>query len=146
MYGMGSSIERVRAGGVDFYPGVATYGIPALEVDGMDVLAVKEATDVAVQKIRNGEGPQFIEAKTFRFVGHSLADGQKYRDQEEVKEWEGKDPVVTFPVKLVEMGLVSDKQIVEVKVEVDEMIAKSVEFAEQSPEPDLSQIYNDVTV
>ena len=146
MYGMGSSIERVRAGGVDFYPGVATYGIPALEVDGMDVLAVKEATDVAVQKIRNGEGPQFIEAKTFRFVGHSLADGQKYRDQEEVKEWEGKDPVVTFPVKLVEMGLVSDKQIVEIKVEVDEMIAKSVEFAEQSPEPDLSQIYNDVTV
>ncbi len=146
MYGMGSSIERVRAGGVDFYPGVATYGIPALEVDGMDVLAVKEATDVAVQKIRNGEGPQFIEAKTFRFVGHSLADGQKYRGQEEVKEWEGKDPVVTFPVKLVEMGLVSDKQIVEIKVEVDEMIAKSVEFAEQSPEPDLSQIYNDVTV
>ncbi len=146
MYGMGSSIERVRAGGVDFYPGVATYGIPALEVDGMDVLAVKEATDVAVQKIRNGEGPQFIEAKTFRFVGHSLADGQKYRDQEEVKEWEGKDPVVTFPVKLVEMGLVSDKQIIEIKVEVDEMIAKSVEFAEQSPEPDLSQIYNDVTV
>ena len=146
MYGMGSSIERVRAGGVDFYPGVATYGIPALEVDGMDVLAVKEATDVAVQKIRNGEGPQFIEAKTFRFVGHSLADGQKYRDQEEVKEWEGKDPVVTFPVKLVEMGLVSDKQIVEIKVEVDEMVAKSVEFAEQSPEPDLSQIYNDVTV
>jgi pyruvate dehydrogenase E1 component alpha subunit len=146
MYGMGSSIERVRAGGVDFYPGVATYGIPALEVDGMDVLAVKEATDVAVQKIRNGEGPQFIEAKTFRFVGHSLADGQKYRGQEEVKEWEGKDPVVTFPAKLVEMGLVSDKQIVEIKVEVDEMIAKSVEFAEQSPEPDLSQIYNDVTV
>ena len=146
MYGMGSSIERVRAGGVDFYPGVATYGIPALEVDGMDVLAVKEATDVAVQKIRNGEGPQFIEAKTFRFVGHSLADGQKYRDQEEVKEWEGKDPIVTFPVKLVEMGLVSEKQIVEIKVEVDEMIAKSVEFAEQSPEPDLSQIYNDVTV
>ena len=63
-----------------------------------------------------------------------------------MKEWEGKDPVVTFPAKLVEMGLVSDKQIVEVKVEVDEMVAKSVEFAEQSPEPDLSQIYNDVTV
>ena len=63
-----------------------------------------------------------------------------------MKEWEGKDPVVTFPAKLVEMGLVSDKQIVEIKVEVDEMVAKSVEFAEQSPEPDLSQIYNDVTV
>ena len=146
MYGMGSSIERVRAGGIDFYPGIATYGIPALEVDGMDVLAVKEATDVAVGKIRNGEGPQFIEAKTFRFVGHSLADGQKYRGQEEVKEWEGRDPVLTFPAKLVRMGLVSDKQIARIKAEVDETVAKSVEFAEQSPEPDLSQIYNDVTV
>lgn len=146
MYGMGSSIERVRAGGIDFYPGIATYGIPALEVDGMDVLAVKEVTDVAVGKIRNGEGPQFIEAKTFRFVGHSLADGQKYRGQEEVKEWEGRDPVLTFPAKLVRMGLVSDKQIARIKAEVDETVAKSVEFAEQSPEPDLSQIYNDVTV
>ncbi len=146
MYGMGSSIERVRAGGIDFYPGIATYGIPALEVDGMDVLAVKEATDVAVGKIRKGEGPQFIEAKTFRFVGHSLADGQKYRGQEEVKEWEGRDPILTFPAKLVEMGLVSDKQIARIKAEVDDTVAKSVEFAEQSPEPDLSQIYNDVTV
>ena len=146
MYGMGSSIERVRAGGIDFYPGIATYGIPALEVDGMDVLAVKEATGVAIGKIRNGEGPQFIEAKTFRFVGHSLADGQKYRGQEEVKEWEGRDPVLTFPAKLVEMGLVSDKQIARIKAEVDETVAKSVEFAEQSPEPDISQIYNDVMV
>ena len=91
MYGMGSSIERVRAGGIDFYPGMATYGIPAAEVDGMDVLAVKEATELAVARIRNGDGPQFIEAKTFRFVGHSLADGQKYRGQEEVKEWEERD-------------------------------------------------------
>ena len=146
MYGMGSSIERVRAGGIDFYPGIATYGIPALEVDGMDVLAVKEATDVAVGKIRNGEGPQFIEAKTFRFVGHSLADGQKYRGQEEVKEWEGRDPVLTFPAKLIEMGVVTDKEIARIKTEVDETVAKSVDFAEQSPEPDLSQIYNDVMV
>jgi pyruvate dehydrogenase E1 component alpha subunit len=139
MYGMGSSIERVRAGGIDFYPGISTYGIPAIEVDGMDVLAVRESTDLAVGKIRNGEGPQFIEAKTFRFVGHSLADGQKYRGQEEVKEWEGRDPVLTFPAKLVEMGVVTDKQIARIKTEVDETVAKSVDFAEQSPEPDLSQ-------
>ena len=99
-----------------------------------------------VGKIRNGEGPQFIEAKTFRFVGHSLADGQKYRGQEEVKEWEGRDPVLTFPAKLIEMGVVTDKEIARIKTEVDETVAKSVDFAEQSPEPDLSQIYNDVMV
>jgi pyruvate dehydrogenase E1 component alpha subunit len=144
MYGMGSSIERVRAGGVDFYPGMATYGIPAAEVDGMDVLAVKEASELAVARIRNGDGPQFIEAKTFRFVGHSLADGQKYRGQEEVKEWEERDPVVTFPAKLIGMGLATADQITEVKASVDEAVATAVKFAEDSPEPELSEIHNDV--
>ncbi|MDG0866209.1 pyruvate dehydrogenase (acetyl-transferring) E1 component subunit alpha [Candidatus Lucifugimonas marina] len=144
MYGMGSSIERVRAGGIDFYPGMATYGIPAAEVDGMDVLAVKEATELAVERIRNGEGPQFIEAKTFRFVGHSLADGQKYRGQEEVKEWEERDPIVTFPAQLIERGLATADQVDEIKAAVDEEVAKAVEFAEQSPEPELSEIHNDV--
>jgi pyruvate dehydrogenase E1 component alpha subunit len=144
MYGMGSSIERVRAGGIDFYPGMATYGIPAVEVDGMDVLAVKEATELAVERIRKGEGPQFVEAKTFRFVGHSLADGQKYRGQEEVKEWEERDPINTFPTRLIQMGIATEEQINEIKANVDDVVAKSVEFAEQSPEPDLSEIYDDV--
>ena len=144
MYGMGSSIERVRAGGIDFYPGMATYGIPAAEVDGMDVLAVKEATEIAVERIRDGEGPQFIEAKTFRFSGHSLADGQKYRGQDEVKEWEERDPVATFPAQLIKRGLVTSDQIDEIKTEVNEAVAIAVEFAEQSPDPDLPEIYNDV--
>ncbi len=144
MYGMGSSIERVRAGGIDFFPGMATYGIPAAEVDGMDVMAVKEATELAVGRIRNGEGPQFIEAKTFRFVGHSVADGQKYRGQEEIKEWEERDPVVTFPAQLIERSLVTADQIDEIKAEVNEAVAKAVEFAEKSPEPDLSEIHNDI--
>jgi len=144
MYGMGSSIERVRAGGIDFYPGMATYGIPAAEVDGMDVLAVKEATELAVERIRNGEGPQFIEAKTFRFVGHSLADGQKYRGPEEVKEWEQRDPVITFPAQLIERGLATADQIDKIKASVDEEVAKAVEFSEQSPEPELSEIHDDV--
>lgn len=144
MYGMGSSIERVRAGGIDFYPGMATYEIPAVEVDGMDVLAVREVTEVAITRIRKGEGPQFIEAKTFRFGGHSLADGQKYRGQEEVKEWEERDPVITFPKKLAEMGLVTQNQINEIKSVVDESVAKAVKFANESPEPDLSEINTDV--
>ncbi|MEE8045199.1 MAG: pyruvate dehydrogenase (acetyl-transferring) E1 component subunit alpha [Dehalococcoidia bacterium] len=144
MYGMGSSIERVRAGGIDFYPGMATYGIPAVEVDGMDVIAVKETTEVAVERIRKGDGPQFIEAKTFRFGGHSIADGQKYRGQEELKEWEKRDPISTFPLKLIEMGIATQDQIDEAKAGVEEAVAKAVEFAEQSPEPDLNEIHNDV--
>jgi pyruvate dehydrogenase E1 component alpha subunit len=143
-YGMGSAIDRVRAGGNDFYPGMATYGIPAVEVDGMDVLAVKEATDLAVENIRNGGGPQFIEAKTFRFVGHSYADGQKYRGREEVKEWEERDPVATFPAKLIKMGLVSRDQIDEIEAEVTAAVASAVKFAEDSPDPDPAEIFTDV--
>jgi pyruvate dehydrogenase E1 component alpha subunit len=123
---------------------MATYESPAVEVDGMDVLAVREATEAAVASIRKGGGPQFIEAKTFRFGGHSVADGQKYRGQEEVKEWEERDPVVTFPKKLLEKGLATQDQINEIKSGVDESVAKAVEFAKDSPEPDLSEINNDV--
>ena len=144
MYGMGSSIERVRAGGIDFYPGMATYGIPAAEVDGMDVLAVRELTEAAVSRIRSGEGPQFIEAKTFRFVGHSLADGQKYRGQEEVGEWEQRDPLSTFPLMLINQGIATASQIEKIEAEVDKQVKEAVQFAEQSPEPDPTEIATDV--
>ena len=143
-YGMGSAIERVRAGGSDFYPGLATYGIPAVEVDGMDVLAVREATGLAVENIRKGDGPQFIEAKTFRFVGHSYADGQKYRGREEVKAWEARDPVALFPEKLIDMGLASRDQIDRVRAEVTAAVENAVKFAADSPEPDPKEIFDDV--
>jgi pyruvate dehydrogenase E1 component alpha subunit len=144
MYGMGSAIDRVRAGGTDFYPAMSTYGIPAAEVDGMDVLAVKEATELAVKKIRAGEGPQFIEAKTFRFVGHSYADGQKYRGQEEVREWEQRDPINLYAEKLIQMGMATDADIQQIRTEVDAVVAESVEFAENSPNPDESELFTDV--
>lgn len=144
MYGMGSAIDRVRAGGTDFYPAMSTYGIPAAEVDGMDVLAVKEATELAVKKIRAGEGPQFIEAKTFRFVGHSYADGQKYRGQEEVREWEQRDPINLYAEKLIQMGMANDADIQKIRAEVDAVVAESVEFAENSPNPDESELFTDV--
>ncbi len=144
MYGMGSAIDRVRAGGTDFYPAMSTYGIPAAEVDGMDVLAVKEATELAVKKIRAGEGPQFIEAKTFRFVGHSYADGQKYRGQEEVREWEQRDPINLYAEKLIQMGMATDADIQKIRAEVDAVVAESVEFAENSPNPDESELFTDV--
>ena len=141
---MGSSIERVRAGGIDFYPGMATYGIPAAEVDGMDVLAVRELTEAAVSRIRSGEGPQFIEAKKFRFVGLSLADGQKYRGQEEVGEWEQRDPLSTFPLMLINQGIATASQIEKIEAEVDKQVKEAVQFAEQSPEPDPTEIATDV--
>ena len=143
-FGMGSAIERVRAGGSDFYPAVDSYGINAAVVDGMDVLAVREAAQLAVEKIRAGKGPVFIEAKTYRFQGHSMADGQKYRSQEEIKEWQAHDPVAAFPNSLIKQGIASKNEIDAVKKRVDTVVADAVKFAEESPQPDSSDLFDDI--
>ena len=143
-YGMGSSIDRVRAGGEDFYTGVSTYDIPASQVNGMDVLAVKEATKLAVDKIRKEGGPFYLECKTFRFVGHSLADGQKYRKSEEVKFWEKQDPVEKFPKWLVSAGIINQKELDEIKQKVRKEIQDSVDFANSSENPEKSEIKEDI--
>ena len=143
-FGMGSAIERVRAGGSDFYPAVDSYGINAAVVDGMDVLAVREAAQLAVEKIRAGKGPVFIEAKTYRFQGHSMADGQKYRSQEEIKEWQAQDPVAAFPNSLIKQGIASKNEIDAVKKRVDAVVADAVKFAEESPQPDSSDLFDDI--
>ncbi len=143
-YGMGSAVERVRAGSPDFYTDVDKYGIDAVVVDGMDVIAVREATEAAVARLRAGEGPLFIEAKTFRYVGHSYADGQKYREQDEVEEWRRLDPVERYPQMLIDHKLVTQQQIDDLKAEVDEQVAESVKFAEESPFPDPEELFDDV--
>lgn len=143
-YGMGSAVERVRAGSPDFYTDVEKYGIDAVVVDGMDVLAVREATEIAVAKLRAGEGPLFIEAKTFRYVGHSISDGQKYREQEEVDEWRKQDPVEAYPTMLLKHKLATKEQIDKLKSDADVEIANAVKFAEESPQPDPEELFDDV--
>lgn len=143
-YGMGSAVERVRAGSPDFYTDVDKYGIDAVAVDGMDVLAVREAVEAAVKRLRAGEGPLFIEAKTFRYVGHSYADGQKYREQDEVDEWRQRDPVEAFPKMLLDHKLVTKKELDALRVDVDAEVAAAVKFAEESPQPDPEELFDDV--
>ena len=143
-YGMGSSIDRVRAGGEDFYTAASTYDIPAAQVNGMDVLAVKEATKIAIEKVRHNGGPFYLECKTFRFVGHSLADGQKYRKTDEIKEWEKQDPIVRFPEWLLSAGIATKKDLDKIHNEVNITVKESVEFADSSSEPKNSEVYNDI--
>tara|TARA_B110000438_G_scaffold90933_1_gene90486 strand:- start:842 stop:1861 length:1020 start_codon:yes stop_codon:yes gene_type:complete len=143
-YGMGSSIDRVRAGGEDFYTGANTYDIPAAQVDGMDVLAVKEATKIAVDKVRQNGGPFYLECKTFRFVGHSLADGQKYRKTDEVKEWEKKDPLSKFPEWILSAGIANKTDLEKIHKEVNKKVEDAVNFAETSLEPKKSELYKDI--
>jgi len=143
-YGMGTSVERIRTNGKSFSNLAEGYGIPSTVVDGMDVLAVKETTKEVVDKVRNGDGPALIEATTFRFQGHSMADPAKYRESSEVDEWKKKDPVESFPNYILSKNIASQAEIDEVKKIVNDEMASAVKFATESNEPDLNSLNKDV--
>jgi pyruvate dehydrogenase E1 component alpha subunit len=125
----------------------AGYGFPGLVVDGNDVLAVYEATQEAIARARRGEGPTLIECKTYRFLGHSIADPQEYRTVEEVESWKKKDPVKRFENYLKQRGLLDDNKVKEIDRSVSEEIEEAVQFAESSPMPSfedaLASVYAD---
>ncbi len=118
----------------------SSYGIKGLTIDGNDVCAVHKAVREAAKRARSGDGPTLIEAITYRWRGHSKSDRQAYRTREEVKEWMEKDPIPRFATKIG----VSDKEMDEIRQRVKQDIQKAVEFAENSPEPDLSTILEGV--
>ncbi len=142
-YGMGSAVENVRSGGTDFHTISMDYGIDSVVVDGMDVLAVKQATQESAARIRNGEGPKFIEAKTFRYVGHSMADPARYRSEEELAYWLERDPLKTFPRLLAQHGVADEGDLEAARVSVEAEVAASVRFAEQSAEPSPEDLFED---
>ena len=143
-YGMGTSVERIRSNGKSFSNMAEGYGIPSTIVDGMDVIAVKETTKEVVDKVRSGNGPAFIEATTFRFQGHSMADPAKYRESSEVDEWRKKDPVESFPEYIISSNIASKEEIEDVKRSVEDEMNAAVKFATESNEPDLESLSKDV--
>ena len=143
-YGMGTSVERIRSNGKSFSNMAEGYGIPSTIVDGMDVIAVKETTKEVVDKVRSGNGPALIEATTFRFQGHSMADSAKYRESSEVDEWRKKDPVESFPEYIISSNIASKEEIEDVKKSVEDEMNAAVKFATESNEPDLESLSKDV--
>lgn len=143
-YGMGTSVERIRSNGKSFSNMAEGYGIPSTIVDGMDVIAVKETTKEVVDKVRSGNGPALIEATTFRFQGHSMADPAKYRESSEVDEWRKKDPVESFPEYIISSNIASKEEIEDVKKSVEDEMNAAVKFATESNEPDLECLSKDV--
>jgi TPP-dependent pyruvate/acetoin dehydrogenase alpha subunit len=113
-------------------------------VDGYDPVAVYETTHEAVERARRGEGPTFIEAMTYRLVGHMIGDSEVYRTREEVAEWRKRDPLTVFPERLVREAGVSREEIGRVEGEVAEQMAEIVSFAQGSPWPDPSEATEDV--
>ena len=144
LYGMGSHIERTHAGGRDIYLAAEPYKIPAAQIDGMDMPAVREATTEALKRVRSGSGPAFIEAVTYRFRGHSVADPLVYRDAAEAEEWRLKDPIDQFRGLSLEEGLIAQETIAEVESEVAETVQEAVRFAEESPEPDVESLHENI--
>jgi pyruvate dehydrogenase E1 component alpha subunit len=143
-YGMGTSIERASAR-IDLYHRGQAYGIPGEQVDGMDVSAVKAAGDKAVAYVRSGKGPYILEMITYRYRGHSMSDPAKYRSREEVqKVRQERDPIDHLRARLEEQGAIDEEGLKKIDREVKDRITTAADFAQQSPEPDPSELYTDV--
>jgi len=127
----------------------AAYNIPGLTVDGNDVLAVYEASGKAIQRAKAGGGPSLVECKTYRWRGHHEGDpnqGKRYRTMDEVQEWMKKCPIRRFEEKLLRDKVLTKTKAKKIRAEVEKEIDEAVEFANQSPFPDLQDIYEDVYV
>jgi pyruvate dehydrogenase E1 component alpha subunit len=129
LYAMGTAIERAQAR-TDIANRAASYGMPSEVVDGMDVLAVEQATRRAVDAVRAGNGPFFLELQTYRFRPHSMYDPELYRPKDEVERWKQRDPIVLFDRACREAGLLGDADVAAITAEVDAEVAEAVAYAE----------------
>lgn len=146
-YGMGTPVERAVSLYSDVTEKARSHGIRAERVDGMDVLAVRDVMQQAVKQVRAGDGPFFIEALTYRFMGHSMADPSHghYRTKEEVDEHRKRDPLLLLKQQMLTHALAQEEDFKQLEREIADEVAAAVTFAEQSPFPDPSELYEDVT-
>ena len=143
MYAMGTAVYRASSI-PDLIRRASCYDIEREQVDGMDVLAVREVAERAVRKAREDKEPRFVEAITYRFRGHSVADPATYRTKEEVEEWRKRDPILRMENYLKDNRMVTDDDIEATRAEVDARIQEAVDFAESSPFPAPDALYEDV--
>jgi pyruvate dehydrogenase E1 component alpha subunit len=145
-YAMGTSLERSSALHDLTLRGAVPYGIPGHSIDGNDIELMAQTTREAVARARAGEGPSFIDAKTYRFKGHSISDPAKYRLKEELESAVGKDPIVVYQNRLMERGWIDQDAIDRLAESIKQEVAESIEFAERSDEPPSAALYEDITV
>jgi pyruvate dehydrogenase E1 component alpha subunit len=141
-FGMGVAIHKASAV-TNIYEKACMANIPAQQVDGMDAVAVYDAVTQAVEEARNGGGPRFVEALCYRYQGHSVADPDKYRDKDTIEEWKKRDAIERVKTRLLDRGMTAealDAIDADVKDEIKEIVA----FAENSPAPDVSTLFDHV--
>ncbi|PYQ02256.1 MAG: pyruvate dehydrogenase (acetyl-transferring) E1 component subunit alpha [Acidobacteria bacterium] len=144
-YGMGTSIDRASSV-KDLYQRASAYGIPRREVNGMDLLAVRNAVTEAVERARKDKRPTLIEAETYRYRGHSMSDPGKYRTKEEVEEMMKSDPILLWGKRLMEQERFSQAELDAVDKEVLAQMEAAVAFVESSPDPPVETMFEDVYV
>ena len=143
-YAMGTSVKRSTKSSSLWERGAA-YGIPGEEVDGMDVLAVKEAGERAVAHCRAGKGPYILEVKTYRYRGHSMSDPAKYRTREEVQKMrDERDPIEAVRSLLLAGKHATEDDLKAIDREIKKVVNESAEFAKESPEPNLDELWTDI--
>jgi pyruvate dehydrogenase E1 component alpha subunit len=141
LYGMSVAVSRAFPF-TDLAERAKGYNIPGVIADGMDVLDVKRKVQEAVQRARKGEGPTFIECKTYRFYGHSKGDPRAYRTREEEQSWKSRDPITNFEKKLVEQGILTQKQVEELEESITNKINEAEKFALNSPYPPVESLFD----
>ncbi|WP_025765206.1 pyruvate dehydrogenase (acetyl-transferring) E1 component subunit alpha [Dyadobacter tibetensis] len=144
-YAMGTSVAR-SSNVTELYTLGEGYDIPSEPVDGMSVEAIHEAVSRAAERARKGDGPTFLEFRTYRYRGHSMSDPQKYRSKEEVEEYKHRDPIEQIRAVILENKIATAEELDAIDKKIKGIVADSVQFAEESEFPDASEAYTDVYV
>jgi pyruvate dehydrogenase E1 component alpha subunit len=145
-YAMGTSVTRSSAQ-IDFSKRGLAFNIPGSQVDGMDVRAVKAASEAAIDWCRKGKGPYLLEVQTYRYRGHSMSDPAKYRSKEEVQKMrEEHDPIEQVRTRLLADGQTTEQQLKQIDAQIRKIISEAADFATADREPDPSELWTDVLV
>ena len=144
LYGMGAPVDQTLVFHDEIYKSADIYKIPSKRVDGMDVMAVREVTQEAVEWARTQSRPFFIEAMAYRFRGHSMADPAEYRTKMEEERWRTRDPIPTFRAQLLEDGVATAEELEAISGEVEVQVEESIKFADESPFPDPEALFEDI--
>ena len=144
-YAMGTSVER-SSSEPEFYKRGESHRIPGIQVDGMDVLAVRGAAEEAMAWTQAGKGPIILELLTYRYRGHSMSDPAKYRTREEVQSYrEGRDPIDHASQTLQKLG-VSEEELKAIDSEIKQIVIDAAKYAEEAPEPEAGELFTNVLV
>ena len=143
-YAMGTSVNRASSED-QLYRRGESFRVPGLQVDGMDVMAVRGAAQVAVDWVRGGNGPILLEMKTYRYRGHSMSDPAKYRSREEVAAVREKsDPIEALKKEILDAGIADEAKLKDIEKQIRAEVTAAADFAEEAPEPALEELYTDV--